>query len=423
MGCKRFTGLVSLGILFAHGLFAAGSLGADAPVIDSIEGDRIVVIKSKSGNRVGTRGTSLQPGDVVKTGARASARILYPDGSLLLVGKSSEVEVQEAGQGTQWNRLKSGEVRGIVKKTPQQASQEGETPRHRFAIRSKSAVMGVRGTDFVFSAEAVAGKAEVRTLEGVVEVAGDESGLVAGQGVQVAGGQFVSATPQGVQAPKAFDVQDYYRKLNSRRPEFVKLAREQVQAKSSAPQESGSQPPPSIEEIQARQKAELEKKAQEALSRRSPVRLALFEVGGLRVQQPRSEASYTTFQLAWTPELELPVLPLMLRAHLAGAPLKSRSSRPSQDEMFYATQAGVRLVLTLLKPLEVDVGPGGEWWLNGHGERGFLAMANVSLRLEGKLIQRVYLGYSHYDKPNPVDNSSSLRNWANEIRAGIGVAF
>lgn len=43
------------------------------------------------------------------------AKILYPDGSKLLIGRGTEMEVQGFSNGVQWNDLKHGEVRGVIK--------------------------------------------------------------------------------------------------------------------------------------------------------------------------------------------------------------------------------------------------------------------------------------------------------------------
>src|SRR5687768_3306438 len=125
----------------------AHAVAADRPIIQAIEGDKVVVVKTASGNRVGEKGTAVDVGDRVKTGPRATATILFPDGSKLIIGKGTEVEVQQTQDGMQWNQLHAGTVRGIVKK-PKALEGSPGSGMPRFGIRSRAAVMGVRGTDF-----------------------------------------------------------------------------------------------------------------------------------------------------------------------------------------------------------------------------------------------------------------------------------
>src|SRR5947209_20354739 len=91
--------------------------GAEGPVIESIEGDKIVIIVTSNGNRTVTRGTEIQFGDRVKTGPQSSVKVRYPDGSKLLIGRSTEMQVQASEKGTQFNQLLAGEVRGIITKS------------------------------------------------------------------------------------------------------------------------------------------------------------------------------------------------------------------------------------------------------------------------------------------------------------------
>jgi hypothetical protein len=87
--------LMMAALWWACSFYSATGQAADKPLIESIEGDKVVVVKTPQGNRVGMRGTEINFGDRIKTGPFASAKILYPDGSKLLIGKATEMAVLE----------------------------------------------------------------------------------------------------------------------------------------------------------------------------------------------------------------------------------------------------------------------------------------------------------------------------------------
>lgn len=437
-GLGRICRVVLTGSL-AWGSFA---LAADGPVIEAIEGDQIVVIRTPKGNRVGAKGSEVVPGEVIKTGARASVRIRYPDGSKLLIGNAAEVEVQDRSEaGTQWSEVRQGRVRGIVKK----ATPAGEGPekksQHRFAIRSQKAVMGVRGTDFVFEVAEGAESAQVHTFEGLVEVAADEAKLASGQGVGVSAGQFVSAGVQGVSAPQTFDAVSYFQALSQATPEFVKMSKDTDQekareeAREAVEQKTQPAPPvkPEPESVLSEPNAEPEKSAQDE-KRRSRLRLLMAEFAWLHVQdEDRALAGdpgrYSTGQVAWTPEFDLPIpfFDVTLRGHMAAAQYNSRTSRPEKDEKFFAIQHGLRVAFKIpFLPLQLDAGGGTELWTGGHGEWEGFGQANLSFLLNRKTLDHVFVGVAHHERGNPKDAAGASGSPLSErgmtsLRVGLGI--
>ncbi len=409
----------------------------DQPVIEAISADspsdRIVVIQTTLGNRVGVRGTVLKTGEHVKTGPRASARILYPDGSKLLVGKGSEIVVAGNSQGTEWTNLESGEVRGVVKKTSQ-ASANSALPaaRHRFAIRSKSAVMGVRGTDFFFSLDEAVGDARVVTLEGTVEVAKTEGELSVGQGVSVPKGQYVTAGAKGVDLPRAFDTDEYLKQIQRESPEMLKVSdpgqsthsRGDPGATDPALDPTGLQEPkvgdirPLIADPSAKPLTPLERKV-------ARFRPWTFQLAGVDVRQKKGAETKTVLP-SWNPvfDLPIPLITLAIRGHFGIMPLKSRTSQ-SQDARFFGWETGLLVsLMPPILPLIVELGVGRSGWTSGHSEPGALFLANVAVKLSRfGFLERLFVGVSHFDKPNPGNNSREFRDPATNFKAGIGVQF
>lgn len=368
----------------------------NGPVIESIEGDKVVVVKTPKGNRVGTRGTEIEFGDRVKTGPHASAKIRYPDGSKLLIGRATEMEVQKNENGVQWNELHSGEIRGIIKKpdVPQENRPDGKKPLPRFIVRTRSAVMGVRGTDFVYNVDETAARSQVHTLDGVVEVAKDEPTLLDGKGVEVYRDQYVTADPAKIEPPKSFDRDTYVSRLEQQQPEFVALTKNDPDAYSH-------------DEVQPERRPEPERKRLSILS---------FQLNPIYLKQASGGEMYSA-QASWNPGLRL-FGPFSIRGHLGFFPIKGRTT----DKKLTAMQIGVLASVSLLEPLIIEIGAGNETW-SGQSRSGPLGMFNLAWRMSHEdLIERIFIGYSSFDQ-HVSNRWGSYKNKVDQFKAGIGVRF
>lgn len=145
-------------------------------------------------------------------------------------------------------------MRGIIgklRKTPKKKS--GDKPLLRFVIRSKAAVIGVRGTDFLISAEEGVEASKVFTLEGGVEVAKTEEQIVAGEAVSVKTGEFVQATPEKIEPPQKFDRQELVQSLEQEQPTLKVIPlpepekKEEDKAVDTEPQKSELPTEPAIQ--------------------------------------------------------------------------------------------------------------------------------------------------------------------------------
>lgn len=113
--------------------------------------------------RAAKQGDTVENGNIVRTHPGSKARVVFPNGDQYNVAASSAYRVQwkdDAGKDPQV-QLMYGKIRGIVAKGG---------PRSKLMIRTKNAVMGVRGTDF-YIADDGADTTEVSVMRGQVAVA------------------------------------------------------------------------------------------------------------------------------------------------------------------------------------------------------------------------------------------------------------
>jgi hypothetical protein len=123
------------------------------------EGEYYSVRDAKSGDKV-------ENGNIVRTTPGAKARVIYDNGDQLTVSGGSAYRVKWAGEGAKGKpdlNLMYGKVRAMVAKGG---------PRSQLTVRTRSATMGVRGTDF-FVADGGTGPnagTEISVIRGEVAV-------------------------------------------------------------------------------------------------------------------------------------------------------------------------------------------------------------------------------------------------------------
>lgn len=155
--------------------------------------------------------------DVILTGRDSSVKVVLPNAKLSL-GPDSRFEIAaHAGRGATSRvsllNLTYGKLRALVNKkksagpdgetevaSPSKTGKDGKTPQATFRVKTFSAVVGVRGTDFYTSYEPNSGVTEQATIEGSVEVAqtGTEQKVLVEGGHQVA----VTTAPQVLAAAR-----------------------------------------------------------------------------------------------------------------------------------------------------------------------------------------------------------------------------
>jgi hypothetical protein len=375
------------------GCWMALAWGSSGPVIESAEGERVVTIRAADGTaRVGTVGSAVEFGDTVKTGPRTSVKVRYPDGSKLLIAPSTEMLVGQGSARSYEYELTRGRVRGLIQKQSENKKQ--------FYFKTKAAVMGVRGTDFVMEAAGAAAKTptEVHTLKGVVEVAEDMELLESGQGVRIGAGESIGADTSRLGEVQKFDRETYLGQMKSADAGFFAL----------------SQGDKEIDAVLSRSEADF--KPWMRTVNFSDFQFYLSRVGARIRGGPgdNSDRDYLRPGVSWNPELSF-LRWIKARVHFGVMPLEFH---PGPEREVVIFELGFLASFTFFRHLVVEAGPGwsGAWHQQTHP--GFMVMANVGWRGNFfDLFDRIYIGVASADMRSSRQNASVNLD---QIRVGFG---
>ena len=133
-------------ILAAVAAFAAPAMAADVGLIKVSKGS--VQVERAGAKLPATVGMGLQPSDVLLTGADGSAGVTFTDNSLVSVGPNTVFAIDKYSfdstthQGEFEGNLKQGRLAAVSGKMVKQSPES-------MKIRTPSAIMGVRGTEFL----------------------------------------------------------------------------------------------------------------------------------------------------------------------------------------------------------------------------------------------------------------------------------
>ncbi len=112
-------------------------------------------------------GMRIQNGNILRTGNKSKAKIVYKNGDQFNIGEGTAYEVlwkkdnNNKKESSTTVNLIYGTLRGIVSK---------KGPRNNMKVKSRNAVMGVRGTDFHISQKGTSGETSVTVIRGEVKV-------------------------------------------------------------------------------------------------------------------------------------------------------------------------------------------------------------------------------------------------------------
>tara|TARA_Y100000385_G_C13061462_1_gene624589 strand:- start:685 stop:1659 length:975 start_codon:yes stop_codon:yes gene_type:complete len=112
-------------------------------------------------------GKKLTNGSILRTGKGAKVKIVYKNGDQMNIGEGTAYQVSWAkkkvkGKNPGAINLMYGSIRGVINK---------KGPRSGIKIKTKSAVMGIRGTDFHIGQRGTSGRSSLSVLRGKVEIA------------------------------------------------------------------------------------------------------------------------------------------------------------------------------------------------------------------------------------------------------------
>ncbi len=193
-------------------------------LIKEILGTGVVQKKVKGTLSVVHANENLSITDQLITDAKATANIVYPDGSEQSVGPNSQIQIQDFEGKVPSTYLEKGtSVIQVPKGT-------GNSKGHKFYIRTNTAVMGVRGTIFVVDVQSKGGgRTVLHTLEGQVEIAASRKGLISGQGVAVRQNEMIQAGRNNIGMKSAFNPTKYMNQLQAVHPMGMQMIQRGMQ--------------------------------------------------------------------------------------------------------------------------------------------------------------------------------------------------
>lgn len=412
--------------------------GIQMPVIEKIDGSKTIILSKNGKTRKGIVGTVIGYGEKVKTNEKCTATVLYPNGSKVVIATDSEFTIEEQVEGVQWNKLQKGMVRGLIKKSPVPLP---DPSKPRFLIRTKAAVLGVRGTEFIMGMNPTTGSAEIHTLEGTVDVAKDPVSLLSGKGTPIHEGQFIHGDITGLSTPDSFDKAKFLDSVgqnfsasplkgNSRGPSSSGSSSASSSSSSSgsatsdpksgsgdsSPAGSGGTPPPKIQLPQKNPEptpsssptnppSDHQNKSEDEPSR---FKLIAFQAGFFFSELPSGDV-VRALTAAWTPTLPVPFISfLSIRGNFGG----DFALQGSLNSNFLVYEFQVFLTASLFNFAYVEGGMGEQIWKGSYTYDAGLTTINVGIQTKG-LIDRIFIGMQRLNT-YPIFN---------EYKAGIGIAI
>ncbi len=191
------------------------------PIIEQVEKD--VQVLTEAGMKPAKTGMALKYGQKIVTGEKSHAIIVYPNGSKIWIYPVSlfflkpPVVKTIGAEPAQVTELERGRIRADIKKENPNAKSI------RYFVRTRSAVMGVRGTEFVIDQARGKADAEFRTLEGTIEVGKTDTDIAEGRAVAVHENEMVRSSASGISKPMPFDRESYLNKLEARLNELEEV--------------------------------------------------------------------------------------------------------------------------------------------------------------------------------------------------------
>ncbi len=137
-------------VLAAYSVARAEEAGKAVNVSGTVLVRNEKVARNGSGMRILKPGLPLVPGDVINTSSSGTAKILMKDKSIVDLGGSTLFKIDEFKMQNEKDRtvalsLPYGKMRASVNVPV--------GPRGKFTVRSRSATMGVRGTEFLVASD------------------------------------------------------------------------------------------------------------------------------------------------------------------------------------------------------------------------------------------------------------------------------
>jgi hypothetical protein len=141
---------------------------------DVSKGD--VKVKRAGKESPAPQGSQICSGDEVVTGDEGRAKIVMDDGNVLNISPKSNIVLEKYEYNPTENKKKvllnvlKGKVRAATARENMYNDKSDDGQANTFQVKTKSAVAGVRGTDFLTGFDPSTSKAEIVTFRGKVDV-------------------------------------------------------------------------------------------------------------------------------------------------------------------------------------------------------------------------------------------------------------
>lgn len=189
-------------VMILNSILILSAAWAEIPYLESVEdGESLEIVKDGSSSALEV-GEDVRPNSLTKIPGIKAARFVYKDGSSISVGGDSEIEFSSEDGIPVLNLIK-GFVFGKIEPA-------ANKDRHKFLIKTRVAVVGIRGTEF--GIDATADGTQIHTLSGRLEVAKERSGLGSERVALLGPEQMIEANDSGLGPSRPF-----------RRAEFLEI--------------------------------------------------------------------------------------------------------------------------------------------------------------------------------------------------------
>lgn len=168
-------------------------------------------VKVESGKdksvKIAPQGTKVCQGDTVIAGTQSRAKVKMEDGNELNISPDSKILLETYEYKVADNKKKVmlnvlyGKVRAATREENMYNDKTKDGQANTFQVKTKSAVAGVRGTDFLTSFDKTTSKTEIITFKGNVEVGTPGPNGAIMNPVSVPAGQKTEALPGAPPAP------------------------------------------------------------------------------------------------------------------------------------------------------------------------------------------------------------------------------
>jgi hypothetical protein len=165
-------------------IFLSISLWANIGNVMAVKGD--AQVKRSSEALVARSGMEIQEGDEVLTKPNSRVQVMLNDDTVVTIGADSSFSFEEFTQDGQDSKVAMRAKRGFFRSV---TGKIGKLAPERFKVKTASATIGIRGTDF--SGNILENSQEFRCYKGViyVEFEGVSKDLVAGMALTVSAGK------------------------------------------------------------------------------------------------------------------------------------------------------------------------------------------------------------------------------------------